>query len=458
MSAQNPRVSVIVRTKDRLESLQACLDSVAQQDYQPLQVVVVNDGGADVAQVVAAFQSQIEVCLVQLPVNEGRTRAANHGLESASGDYICFLDDDDYWLPSHLSCLVSNLLAVSDIPLSQRGFPDCAIHAATKAVSVDGNGRESDIKVTFAKFDRDYLRYNNFLPILSVLFSRSIVDEGVRFDESFDLFEDWDFWLQVSHRLPFLSVSDVTSVYRIHSQASGVHQSDRVADAYQQIYRKWLIDCAPEALFQLLYHTHRWHDESIAQLQQDNQSRLDSIGKQHAHALSIIENRDKQLAEANIELARVAEEYKHCIQTIEEKDQAQAQLLTEYNHALSVVNEKDRATSELLKDYQHAISVIEEKDKATSQLLEEYNHAIEVIQQKDKAAEQLVSEYNYAILIIEQKDREAAGKEKTILELSDNLACMAEELAGLRQEIEVLRDKVKRPFTTIAKRVLGREQ
>lgn len=458
MSAKKPLVSVIVRTKDRLGSLRTCLQSVAQQDYQPIQVVVVNDGGADVSDVVAGFQSQLDVFVVQLPVNEGRTRAANHGLESASGDYICFLDDDDYWLPAHLSCLVSNLPSETDAQLSKRGFPACAVYAATKAVSVDDSGKESDIKVTFAKFDRDYLCYNNFLPILSVIFSRNIVDEGVRFDESFDLFEDWDFWLQVSALVPFFSVPEVTSVYRIHSAASGVHQSDRVASAYLQIYQKWLANSAPECLFQLLARTHRWHDESIDQLQQANQCKLDNIGKQHAHALSTIENRDQLLVEANAELARVADEYKHCINVIEEKEQNQTQLLAAYNHALGVIKEKDEATTQLLNDYQYAISVIEEKDKATAQLLEEYNHAIEVIQQKDKAAEQLAAEYNHAMQVTEQKNQESVEKNKVILEMSNELASMSQELAILSQEIETLRDKAKSPFTTIANRILGRER
>jgi hypothetical protein len=59
------------------------------------------------------------------------------------------------------------------------------------------------------------LRYGNFLPIHSVLFHRSLLDAGCSFDGAFDLYEDWDFWLQVETHTPMGFVPGVSAAYRI---------------------------------------------------------------------------------------------------------------------------------------------------------------------------------------------------------------------------------------------------
>ena len=399
MSAKRPLVSVIVRTKDRSEQLLTCLESIDKQDYRPIQAVVVNDGGTDISNIITLFQSKLEITLINLKDNEGRTAAANHGLNEAKGDYVCFLDDDDYWLPHHLSTLVAHLPSANPGANSASSFPDVAIYSATKAALIDSDSQEREITIYNVNFDRGHLLYNNFLPILSVLFSRSVIDAGVRFDNTFDLFEDWDFWLQVSQRIPFIPRPDVTCVYRLHKHSSGVHNTEQSIKAYQSIYKKWLGDYSSTDFHELLRKTHQWNDESIDAVQRVNQEKLESIGKQHTYALSVIDSKD-----ANI--TTLEKLYNDAVKAIKLKDQSSEQLAKDYALAIKVIQEKDQESEKLAKEYAHTIKVIQEKDQESEKLAKEYAHAIKVIQEKDDASEQLAKEYNHAIEVIQQKDFE----------------------------------------------------
>jgi len=458
MSAQQPLVSVIVRTKDRPEQLQDCLNSIARQDYRPIHVVVVNDGGADISNVVTPFESNLKITLIHLKRNEGRTAAANHGLNGAEGDYVCFLDDDDYWLPNHLSSLVAHLFSANSTADTTSNFPDVAIYSATKAVMVDADSQEQEIKIYNVEFDKNHLLYNNFLPILSVLFNRSVIDAGVRFDSSFDLFEDWDFWLQVSQRIPFISTPDVTCVYRLHEHASGVHNTEQATKAYQSIYKKWLGDYSSANIYELLRKTHQWHDESIDSLQRVNQKKMEAIGEQHSYALSVIDIKD-----ANI--TTLEKLYSHAEKVIKRKDQASEQLAKDYNHAIEVIQEKDRASEQLAKDYAHAIEVIQEKDRTSEQLAKDYAHAIEVIQEKDRASEQLAKDYANTTEIIQKKDLEYKqlnhSYENSIHSIqlkSDIITSMEQELSALREEVDNLYDRINRPLTSYIKHKLWKKK
>lgn len=101
----NPLISVIVRTQNRPYLLQRALHSLCEQTYPALEVVIINDGGKDVAKIVEKFNSQLNLQLIQHDEIKGRATAANSGLEAAQGEWIAFLDDDDTFEPTGLATL-----------------------------------------------------------------------------------------------------------------------------------------------------------------------------------------------------------------------------------------------------------------------------------------------------------------------------------------------------------------
>ena len=233
----NPLVSVIVRTALRT-SLRQSLDSLIAQTYTNMELILVDVQGKGL--------SRIDLTGITFPVRFasttaalGRAQAANLGLHEATGEYCIFLDDDDWFYPDHLAKLVNWVTRNPSVK---------AVHTAVACV--DGGGIPSGEIFEFPYSPRE-LRYGNFMPIHGVLFSRKLIELGCKFDERFDLYEDWDFWLQVEQYTPFSFVPGISAAYRIDaSSGSGIQvDPERAARATSFLFSKWSI-YQTESVFQ----------------------------------------------------------------------------------------------------------------------------------------------------------------------------------------------------------------
>jgi len=97
-----PRVSVIIPTYNCDRFLPEAIDSVLMQTYQDYEIIVIDDGSTDqTCQVLESYQNQIRYFYQQ---NQGSAVARNLGIEQAQGEFIAFLDADDFWiLPEKLA-------------------------------------------------------------------------------------------------------------------------------------------------------------------------------------------------------------------------------------------------------------------------------------------------------------------------------------------------------------------
>jgi glycosyltransferase involved in cell wall biosynthesis len=220
-------VSVIVRTVGRPE-LASALASLSGQIYRPIEAVVVNAAGTALAiPSTPGLQRRI--------VSDGRKltrpQAANAGLAAARGEWISFLDEDDTIEPEHIALLVATAtVSTTWVAYSQTRLVDP--NGAT--VRLLGGG----------PFSREALLRSNYIAIHATLFNRAFIDAGVRFDESFAVFEDWDFWLSLSARGDFAFTGRPTAVYRAGSGASGAGSGanlDRelLLAHRERLMRKW---------------------------------------------------------------------------------------------------------------------------------------------------------------------------------------------------------------------------
>jgi len=218
-------VSVIARTVGR-PSFQRALDCIAAQTHRPLEIVLVD---SRLTQPPTAEFRGIPVNHVRRGKLE-RIEAANAGLDAARGEALLFLDDDDEIEPTH----------VADLAAALSGGRERAAFSQTRLV--DAAGRTE--RIFGGPFDRMALFRSNYLAIHAVLFERSLLAEGCRFDESLALLEDWDFWLQVSMRTAFAFTGKPTAIYHATRGQSGAGAGgnlDRegLLAQRERLMRKW---------------------------------------------------------------------------------------------------------------------------------------------------------------------------------------------------------------------------
>ncbi len=104
-----PLVSVIIPAYNAERTLRRAIDSALAQDYQAIEIIVVDDGSKDATSVVAAGYTHKAVQVLQLSRNHGEGGVLNEGIAVAKGEYIAFLDADDEWLPSKLTRQIAAL-------------------------------------------------------------------------------------------------------------------------------------------------------------------------------------------------------------------------------------------------------------------------------------------------------------------------------------------------------------
>ncbi len=238
-------VSIVIRTRNRPALLAEALDSLRTQTARPREVVVVNDGGASVAEVVAPFRDAFAVVLHEREASEGRSRAANRGLEAAGSELAGFLDDDDRCYPDH----VERLLA------AHRSGPEPVVYSDAATVVYEREGeawRERGRTLQYSlDFDPDFLLLANYIPLHTLLLPRSLFRKVGGFDAALDYSEDWDFLIRLSLETAFRHVRAVTCEYRVFAGDDPGHAaagSPAFLDARRRIYERYGPRRTPEGL------------------------------------------------------------------------------------------------------------------------------------------------------------------------------------------------------------------
>lgn len=222
----SPAISILVRSIDRA-SLGRTLQSIEAQEGPPIEVVVVAANGPAHRELPSRI-GRHTLRLVRPPRPLLRSVAANAAMAAAHGDLFGFLDDDDWLLPGHCRRL-SDALAAN--PSSRLAYGN--------AQAVDVQGR-----VEFVMGDPSQTLRLLLLPnmhLSAVLFARSLHDQGLRFDERFDIHGDSDFWAQCSRHTLFTHVDEVVSTWAWHEGASGAgaNRTDPSAVEWRLVQDKW---------------------------------------------------------------------------------------------------------------------------------------------------------------------------------------------------------------------------
>jgi glycosyltransferase involved in cell wall biosynthesis len=190
----NPSVSVIIPTFNRIERVSEAIRSVLTQKGVSFELLVVDDGSADgtkalVEQLIASNKHHAIRYLFQ--TNQGPASARNLGIQNAKGEFIAFLDSDDYWLPGKLARQISYFEAHPEFLICQ-----------TEEIWIRDGRRVNPMK-KHQKFGGNIFEKCLPLCIVSpscVMMRRTLFDTVGLFDPSFPACEDYELWLRMSAR------------------------------------------------------------------------------------------------------------------------------------------------------------------------------------------------------------------------------------------------------------------
>jgi glycosyltransferase involved in cell wall biosynthesis len=236
-----PAASVIIPTYHRPTSLPVAVQSVLDQTFGDWELVVVDDASpANVPAMLGASLDDPRVRVVRRSTNGGVAAARNTGIQHATGRFVCFLDDDDTYLPNKLAHQVPTL---DDAP------PDIA--AVGGRCERTSGKRAHAPPAELRRGDLLRLAYGN-LQLGAVLFRRSVV-AALGFDESLSAIDDWDLHVRLlgHHRL----VTDDVAVARWHShEGPRLSQGAAVIRDLEAMHDKYLPEIRRDRLGHATWH------------------------------------------------------------------------------------------------------------------------------------------------------------------------------------------------------------
>jgi len=200
-----PLVSVVIPTYNRPEQLVGAIRSVQEQTYENIEIIVVNDCGTEIGDIVTSMNDKNNITYCRHAVHSGPAAARNTAIKLSKGTYIAYLDDDDIFYPDHVETLASFL--------TNSGHK-VAYTNAVKAhqVKLDGKYVTTRKEPAYTSdFDNDLILLTNLIPVQSVMHEKSCVDAVGLWDETLTTLEDWDLWIRMSRKYEFVHIPEVTS-------------------------------------------------------------------------------------------------------------------------------------------------------------------------------------------------------------------------------------------------------
>jgi len=184
-----PKISVIIPTYNQSECLKEAIESVLNQTYKNIEIIVIDDGSTDnTLGVVGSFDNKI-VCIQQK--NKGASSARNIGIKKANGEYLAFLDSDDMWIKNKLEKQIDFIKKNPEIGLLGTGCYQMINIGKVIHKKIFPNKNEI--------LQKDLIKYNPFIQS-SVMVKKDVFNDIDLYDEKFKESEDYDLWLRIAQK------------------------------------------------------------------------------------------------------------------------------------------------------------------------------------------------------------------------------------------------------------------
>jgi glycosyltransferase involved in cell wall biosynthesis len=204
-----PKISVIIPTYNSSRTIGETLQSVFRQTYSDFEILLINDGSTDdLMEVLKDFKdSRLQILNYE---NGGLSVARNRGIDRASGEYLIFLDADDFWSPDKLESHVNAL------DYAQKTNPKAGVVYSWSYFLDD------ETNTCYINHPKRYegavfpqILENNFLINGSnPMITREAIDSVGYFDSDFQGASDWNYWIRLARQWEYIVIPERQVFYR----------------------------------------------------------------------------------------------------------------------------------------------------------------------------------------------------------------------------------------------------
>ncbi|BAZ45964.1 putative glycosyl transferase [Chondrocystis sp. NIES-4102] len=233
---QQPWLSVIIPTYNGGKYLVAALDSVVLQQDTEIECVVIDDGSTDnTLEIIQSYQDKLRIKLITKARQGNWVATTNIALAAATGEYACFLHQDDLWLQGRLA-LIKSAIAL---------YPQANLYLHD-AVFIDQHGKPLGLwrcpfgkrqKIISADTMRQKLLIQNFIAIPAPIFKRQTALQLGGLNQQLWYTADWDFWLKLASQSPGNTcyLPKPLAAFRVHPESQTIRRSSSLGEFRQQM-------------------------------------------------------------------------------------------------------------------------------------------------------------------------------------------------------------------------------
>ena len=226
-------VSVVIPSFNRRDKILASVESVLNQSYDNIELIVVDDASTDGTCKLFESYPDKRLRFLRYEENRGACHARNYGAERAAGKYLAFQDSDDVWRPDKLEKQLKHIKAAG----AQLCF--CGMDR----ISETGSRFYYPVHPFAPERGLEQMLAQNRAGTQTMLMERAVWEQ-LRFDESFRRYQDWDFSIRAARdfRLTYLAEALVDSQVGGDSISAAVKSYPALVHLYQkheQLYRQY---------------------------------------------------------------------------------------------------------------------------------------------------------------------------------------------------------------------------
>jgi len=224
---KEPLVSVVIPTYNRAKTIIRAIDSVLNQTYTNLELLVIDDNSKDdTERVIQEHLSDSRFRYIKLSKNIGGGGARNKGIEEAKGKYIAFQDSDDEWMLDKLEKQMAIFAT----------YPDVDVVFARIQNNGEPNTAFPKRDITESKNLYIELLKDNYIGTVTAIIKKEKLIRVNGFDQSLPRLQDWDLFIRLSQIAKFHMLQDI--LCDVYLQEDSVSNSSKALETALSVFDK----------------------------------------------------------------------------------------------------------------------------------------------------------------------------------------------------------------------------